>query len=348
MLFMLQCATGLNSKRVKMSIKVNSFLGKIGWLARKHFPVLTSEAYLKLQFITRRKLQQTYINYFMNAKEIPKPNVVNIETINRCNSTCAFCNASIQHEKRLLCKIDDNLYKNIIDQLADWDYKGHLAIYGNNEPWLDSEIIERHKYARKKLPNNFIFMSTNGLLLDVDKVKQIEPFINQLIINNYNIDFKLHDNIKKIYDYVNANPNEFKNLDIVIQMRYLNEILTNRAGTAPNKKSCNKIIKDTCILPFTDMWIMPNGKLGLCCCDNYEVTEFADLTKTSLKDAWGSDLFMAVRKKIANGRYNESFCKNCDFIDAGFRTTIIKAILEGRNPNQLGGHIRMGLLKKED
>jgi len=331
-----------------MPIKVNSFMGKFGWFARKYFPMLASEMYLKLQFATRYKLQRAYINYFMNAKEIPMPNIVNIETINRCNSTCAFCNANVYYEKRPLCKMDDNLYKSIIDQLADLGYKGHLAIYGNNEPWLDTKIIERHEYARKKLPDNFIFMSTNGLLLNIDKVKQIQPYINQLIINNYNMKFKLHDNIEKIYDYVNRNPNEFKNLDIKIQIRYLQEILTNRAGSAPNKQECNKIIKEPCILPFTDMWILPNGKLGLCCCDNYEVTEYADLTKTNLKDGWSADALMKVREKIAYGRQNEPFCMHCDFIDAGFRTIIIKAILEGRDPNQLGAHERMWFFEKKD
>lgn len=41
------------------------------------------------------------------------------------------------------------------------------------------------------------------------------------IINNYCLDMKLHDNIQEIYDYVNAHPDEFKDVDILIQMRYL-------------------------------------------------------------------------------------------------------------------------------
>lgn len=116
------------------------------------------------------------------------------------------------------------------------ELQGHLTLYGNNEPWLDTRIVEFHKYARKQLPDCFIFMSTNGLILDIDKVKSIIPYVNQLIINNYCLDMKLHDNIQEIYDYVNAHPDEFKDVDILIQMRYLKEVLTNRAGSAPNKK----------------------------------------------------------------------------------------------------------------
>ena len=314
-------------------------MGKFGWNMRKYFPKLASGAYLTLQFLTRRREQKLYCDYFLNAAETPKPNVVNIETINRCNSTCAFCTANIHAEKRPLRKIDEDLYRSIIDQLADWGYEGHLTLYGNNEPLLDPRIVDFHRYAREKLPNSFIFMSTNGLILSKEKLDEIKPYVNQIIINNYCMDMKLHKNIQEIYDYVTAHPEEYADVEILIQMRYLQEVLTNRAGSAPNKKATERVIKETCLLPFTDMWIMPNGKIGLCCCDNYETTDFADLTKVSLKEGWESEKFTAVRKKIAEGRQNVDFCKHCDFIDAGFRMQMVKAILAGdqSGANRVGG-----------
>ena len=224
--------------------------------------------------------------------------------------------------------MSEELYYSIIDQLKDWNYKGHLTLYGNNEPWLDTRIVEFHKYARKQLPDCFIFMSTNGLLLDIDKVKSIIPYVNQLIINNYCLDMKLHDNIKEIYDYVQAHPEEFKDVDILIQMRYLKEVLTNRAGSSPNKKATEKIIKETCLMPFTDMWITPNGKLGICCCDNFEVTDFGNLNEISLKDAWNSPLYQQLRMKVKDGRQNWDFCKHCDFIDTKLRTDIAKEAMK--------------------
>ena len=322
-----------------MPIRINNFMGRFGWNMRKYFPKLSSGAYLALQFITRRREQKLYCDYFLGAAETPKPNVVNIETINRCNSTCAFCTANIHAEKRPLRKIDEELYRSVIDQLADWDYEGHLTLYGNNEPLLDPRIVEFHKYAREKLPKSFIFMSTNGLILSREKLDEIKPFVDQIIINNYCEDMKLHKNIQEIYDYVTAHPEEYADVDILIQMRYLKEVLTNRAGSAPNKKATQKVIKETCLLPFTDMWIMPNGKIGLCCCDNYETTDFADLTKVSLKEGWESETFTAVRRKIAEGRQNVDFCKHCDFIDAGFRMQMVKAILSGDQSaaNRVGG-----------
>ena len=153
---------------------------------------------------------------------------------------------------------------------------------------------------------------------------------------------KLHKNLQEIHDYVKAHEEEFKDLEILVQMRYLQEVLTNRAGSAPNKQATEKVVKETCLLPFTDMWIMPNGKMGLCCCDNFEVTDFGDLHEMPLKEAWESEKFMEARRLIASGRQNYPFCKHCDFIDAGFRMKIVEAVLAGNEEaaHRAGGEER--------
>ena len=311
-----------------MPIRMVNFMGRFGWEMQKRFPKLSSESYLSLQFITRRKSQKEFIKYFMEKDEVPHPLIVILETINRCNSTCEFCTANKHAEKRPYKRMEDELFYSIIDQLHDWNYKGHLTMYGNNEPWLDTRIVEFHKYAREKLPDSYIFMSTNGLLLDVDKVKAIVPYVNQLIINNYCLDMKLHDNLKEIWDYVKANPEEFKNVDILIQMRYIKAVLTNRAGSAPNKQATEKVIKETCLMPYTDMWITPDGRLGICCCDNFEVTELANLNEVSLPEAWNTVKYQQLRDLVKDGRQNYPFCKHCDFIDAGLRMECVNEVLK--------------------
>ena len=302
-----------------MPIRIHNFMGRFGWELQKRVPNLSANTYLKLQFLSRRKSQKNYIDYFYQKEEAPYPLVVNLETINRCNSTCAFCTANKHAEKRPYKRMDDELFYKIIDELRDWGYKGHLTLYGNNEPWLDTRIVEFHKYCREQLPDCFIFMSTNGLLLNIEKLKAITPYVNQLIINNYCMDMKLHDNVKEVYDYVKKNPAEFKEVDILIQIRYMEAVLTNRAGSAPNKKNETKVVTETCLMPFTDMFIFPDGRMGICCCDNFEVTTLADLNSTSLKEAWNSTEYKRVRSMIKDGRQNYPFCKYCDFIDAGLR-----------------------------
>ena len=82
----------------------------------------------------------------------------------------------------------------------------------------------------------------------------------------------------------------------------------------------------------------------------FEKTDFGDLTKMTLKEAWGSEAFQKVRRAIAEGRQNYPFCKHCDFIDAGFRMQLVNAILSGDQDaaNKLGGHERMKIGKKNN
>lgn len=316
-----------------MPVSYHNFGGRLGWNLQKWFPKLSSESYLLLQRRSRNKLQKRYIDYFLGSDELPMPLIFNIETINRCNSTCAFCTANKHAEKRPYKRMEDDLFYSIIDQLADWGYKGHLTLYGNNEPFLDTRIVEFHKYCREKLPDCFIFLSTNGLLLTIDKVKEIIPYVNQLIINNYCLDMKLHDNVKEIYDYAKAHEEEFKEVDLLIQMRYADAVLTNRAGSAPNKQNSVRIIKETCLMPYTDTFIFPDGRMGICCCDNFEVTNLADLTTTSVKDAWNSEEYKKLREEIKETRSNHAFCKYCDFIDAGLRMDAVTDVLNHREAN---------------
>ncbi len=330
-----------------MPIRIANFMGRFGWEMQKKFPKLSSQSYLKAMFFLRRKSQKDYIEYFMRDPEhVPYPNVVNLETINRCNSNCAFCTANVHAEKRPYMYMTDEMFRKIIDELADWGYKGHLTMYGNNEPLLDKNIVERHRYAREKLPDCFIFMSTNGLLLNVEKLKELKPYMNQLIINNYCEDMKFRPGVQQVIDYVQANPEEFKDIDILVQMRYVKAVLTNRAGSAPNRQNeKEKVIKETCLMPYTDMWITPDGRLGYCCCDNFEVTELANLKDCTVAEGWNSQKYRAFRERVRRGRQYDALCKHCDFIDAGLRMHMVNEILKedrktgGKSREDLGSRI---------
>jgi radical SAM protein with 4Fe4S-binding SPASM domain len=162
----------------------------------------------------------------------------------------------------------------------------------------------------------------------VEKMKEIAPYLDRLIINNYGVKMELHDNIKELYNYVKTHPKEFETLDIAIQLRYQEAILTNRAGSAPNRIHTGKIIKETCVMPFTDMFVFPNGKLGTCCCDTLEVTDLADLNEVTIQEAWNSPKYRQFREAMQKGRQNYTFCKYCDFMDAGLRMDIVNNTLK--------------------
>jgi MoaA/NifB/PqqE/SkfB family radical SAM enzyme len=77
---------------------------------------------------------------------------IEIETINRCNGKCTFCPANSHMDTRPFAKMDEALFKKIINDVGELNYSGFLGLQSNNEPFMDKNIIERIAYARQRCP----------------------------------------------------------------------------------------------------------------------------------------------------------------------------------------------------
>lgn len=310
-----------------MSIKIKCFGGKLGWNFKMRFPHAASELYIKSNFFLRRKATKRYMKWFILQEQTPKPQIIAIETINRCNSTCSFCPANKNDDMRPYAKMSDEMFQKIIDDLKLWNYKGYISLYVNNEPFIDNRIIQLHRYVREQLPECRIKFFTNGLLMTKEKFLEIIPYIDYMVINNYAETTHLHKNIAEIYRYVKEHESEYQDKEIKINVRYIHDILTNRAGEAPNKKATERIVAEPCLFPYTDMVIFSNGNAGICCNDATEKSMLGNVMEESMQSIWENEnrkgpSYASIRKKMINGRNGWSFCKNCDTLDTGLRVKI--------------------------
>lgn len=250
----------------------------------------------------------------MQGKEILF-NHVEIETINRCNGSCGFCPVSKKNDVRKYRIMEEKLFRDIICQLADIHYDGKLALFSNNEPFLDPDILERHQYAREKLPNARMHLFTNGTLLTIDKFQKIMQYLDELIIDNYHQELKLIRPCQEIAAYCEQHSELKKKVTIVL--RKPQEILSTRGGDAPNRKVKISYEKDRCVLPYKQLIIRPDGKVSLCCNDALGRNTLGDLKKDSILDVWNNDRFKMVRKCLYQGRANWKHCEYCDFFSLG-------------------------------
>lgn len=306
-----------------MAIRIKSWGGIAVWCLRKKFSAYTSRIALKSADIWYRKKIKQYIEWFDRQDPVPVFQQVMLETVNRCNGTCAFCPANRKDEKRVFKKMPEELIAKILDELCKMDFQGNIYLNVNNEPFMDTRILKIAREIKKKLPKVRINLITNGTLLTVDKMREAASCIDSMIINNYSDRYRLAENIKKIYKYVRLHRQEFAHIDIAINRRYVKEILATRAGSAPNKHKKDIVLDTPCIYPFTDLTIFPDGKVGLCCNDCYEVTEFGNVNSESLYQIWTGEKLTAFRKRMTRGRSNCDFCRNCDVVDAGSREKMI-------------------------
>ncbi len=235
---------------------------------------------------------------------------VEIETVNRCNGTCSFCPVSVGNDKRPYAMMKESLFRKIIDELAEINYSGRIALFSNNEPLIDKRILDFHRYTREKLPNARMHLYTNGTLLTKEIFLQLIDYLDELVVDNYNQELELIPASKMILEYAKEHP-EIKE-KVTIVLRKPHEILTSRGGDAPNRTQV-KIEKNiSCVQPFQQLIIRPDGKVSLCCNDPLGKTTLGDTNTQSLVDIWYGEAYENVRKAIFNGRENFEHCKNCD------------------------------------
>jgi radical SAM protein with 4Fe4S-binding SPASM domain len=249
------------------------------------------------------------IDEYLSLAENPMFHVIEIETLNRCNSTCSFCPVNKNDDPREFKKMDEALFFKIIEELSILNYSNRVALFSNNEPLLDKRIYDWLPKVREMLPNAFLLMYSNGTLLDIEKFEKLIPYLDQLFIDNYTDTHSLHDNVKEVLEHWQKHPKEGHQFEVSI--RKLTETLTTRGGEAPNKVDIPSL-RSSCLLPFEQMVVRPDGKVSLCCADALGKITLGDLSEQTIEEVWQSQKIKTYRKLIAEGRDKISICKSCD------------------------------------
>lgn len=247
--------------------------------------------------------------------EVPLFNHIEVETINRCNGICSFCPVNCKVDPREKAIMSVELFESIVAQLEEINYSGRFTTFSNNEPLMDSRIIDFNYYARKHLPNARMHLYTNGTLMTMDKFKALVEVLDELIIDNYHQELELIKPCREIKEYCEEHP-ELKE-KVTIVLRKPNEILTSRGGDAPNRDELKEYGKDRCILPFKQIIVRPTGQISLCCNDAIGRYTLGDLNKEKLLDIWYGPRFQMVRQCLYEGRENWGNCKYCDTFNMG-------------------------------
>jgi len=237
-----------------------------------------------------------------------------VETVSYCNNDCIFCPAS--REARVKDPshfMPEDLYMKILNELAGLSYSGSLAFHCNNEPLLDKRLVFWVKTARSLLKNNFFYLYSNGILINLELANQLfEAGLNRIIVDNYN---NQHDLIPSVENLINQA--SFLKGELIISYRHKDEYLGNRAGESSNARVfLKKPLKLICARPLTEMVVGYNGVVPLCCADGLWKITLGNVRNTSLKDVWFSAKFKEIRESLLKGdRSCTEICRVCDALN---------------------------------
>lgn len=233
---------------------------------------------------------------------------IQVQTISGCNLKCSFCpNSYIQQEKKLM---DKELFKKIINELSELNFKGRFSPYLMNEPLMDERLPDLINYSRTKLPYAKIRINSNGLLLSEDKLSQLfNEGLDEIRISCYS---------REIY-------NKLKNFDEFIKCRkliltpyfldkYKKQYFNNRGGNIKLPWKEYKKLNSFCERPFIQMYVNCDGDAVLCCSDYEYQAILGNVKEKSLINIWNNDKYTKYRNALSNRKRQKlDLCKDCDY-----------------------------------
>lgn len=236
--------------------------------------------------------------------------LVSIETRTGCNASCAFCGVNRSADPRPVRELGWPTIRRVSEQLGAAGYAGRIALFGNNEPLLDPRIVAIVAHFREAVPGADLRLLTNGTLLSVDLAQQLfAAGLTTLTVNNYTDGTRLIGPVRSLL----RSAATFADVDLRISVRKRDEVLTTRAGTAPNAVGADDVA-GFCALPFSDLHVDARGAVNVCCFDAHGTTRLGDAGRESLATIWGSARFRRYRRVLlAQERHLIKPCSACDF-----------------------------------
>lgn len=273
----------------------------------------------------KRLFLNDILSYCLAFRRSDTPLSIEVETLNRCNSSCSFCPVNVLDDPREYNKMSESLMEKIANELEASEFNGLLALYGNNEPLLDDRIVDVCRLFRKKAKKAFITLATNGILLDYKKFMGLfKAGLDELVIDNYNDNLRLIRPVARMLEDINSSNDpeiERYKQKTKINIRKKTEVLYSRGGYAPNKKKEDVMTykyysNHSCVLPFMQFIIRPSGEVSLCSHDALGKVTLGDLNKQSITEVWNGERYREVRRKLLRpfkyGRKSLEVCEGCD------------------------------------
>ncbi|NBH36280.1 radical SAM/SPASM domain-containing protein [Clostridiaceae bacterium] len=273
---------------------------------------------------------------------------IGIETSAFCNRKCVYCPVSEYPRKQQF--MDDQLYKKILEEMRQIDYKGIFTLSLFNEPLASKDILNRIRLIKQYCPCSYVRMNSNGDYLTKDLLDELnEAGLNEILITQHmdvnetysdeiaqeKIDafFKrigLTYTITKMKDMHNISCDlMYKKIKLLVVTNNWEEDGTDRGGKI--EFLSGKKRNQPCCTPFRELYIDVNGFVRFCFNIFVNEKNLGNVANHKVVDLFFSEEMVDIRRSHLNFGPKEWPCETCNTPD--------NALLESYE-------IREALLKK--
>ncbi len=287
----------------------------------------------------------------LTRRAVPSfPRTIQVQTGTGCNADCIFCPYGATYDTQPKGKMEDWLFKKIIDESARYNVR-RISPYLMNEPFADKHLFERISYINKANPHARVIVTSNGSLLVppvIDRLLALGGGVHELYLSVQGID-------KDSYEKTMRGNMDFdrtmKNIDCLVSTMRKRRLkrphlwvtmvdtevieakkavaywkgrgisskytrLENRGGNIADADSFSHSHQmqyfSTCTRLFKQMYIMFNGDVVLCCTDYSREQVLGNVRDKSLYEVWNGEVATNTRRTFLSDRIGElPLCGKC-------------------------------------
>jgi GTP 3',8-cyclase len=230
---------------------------------------------------------------------------VAIEVSSYCNRKCSYCPVSKEEEKIPKMFMEMDLFKKIIGQLQDMNFKGSIMYHFYNEPLLDERLPEFISYTSKNLPKSMSRVFTSGDFLTPKLADTLfDAGLFDMVVTDHNI--KPGRVAKRIAPILE------KYGDRISMNRLYEKPLQDRANSVElGEIKVQKSANGHCQSIYEELNIMYDGDVILCSSDYYRTKVFGNVNSNSILDIYRTDEFKSARSEIIAGKPYYEICRTC-------------------------------------
>ena len=266
-------------------------------------------------------------------KSFDFPRRIEIELASVCNLKCVYCPR--KHMEGLNGFMDISLFKKLIDEIAEYP-ETVIVLHRRGESLLHPDFVKMCEYVKGKF--NEIQLATNATALDDVRSKAV---IDALTFISFSIDVpEVFDKTRIPAKYIEVEKNILRFLDINERKIRTQVSMVKTEDVPPDNPKLfkrmweekvdririyeehsrdgkfgslarNRGARVPCIMPFYEMLIYDDGKVGRCNHD-WNSSLMGDVNISSIKEVWNNDAFEQLRRQQRSLKIEDEVCKNCD------------------------------------
>lgn len=270
-----------------------------------------------------------------------KSKEITLETTNKCSAACEICPREKLTQK--IMDMDFDLYKKIIDDASQYEMQS-LGACGYGEPLMDKLLFKRLNYARQKLPEGKIYVSSTCYLLDKSIYEAMANYVDILKISFYGMSKKTYElshrgnlkyevslkNILGFLQYIknrnkkpytitlltitDTNKNDVQSF-IDFWSPLVNEVAVWKPHNYADGRSYRKIDHSrqvSCGRLFNGpLYVHVDGRVSMCCFDYNSQLIIGDMKKQTIYEILHSEAYLKLKKAHQDRNFQGNICYEC-------------------------------------